>query len=168
MAHLINHALKAAFLGVSLTACVGTVQRTDLRPAVDMTRSTEGNAVRTIQTGNGVKNNITLAGTAQAGATLTVPWVEISDNGWLVAHPFRDGAPVPTEYVASTYIEKGLNRDVPLVLDAEPAPGEWFAIMLHYDVNQDRVFDFGDGITVPDRPVFEDGALVSHRYKTKG
>ena len=42
--------------------------------------------------------------------------------------------------------------------------GDMFVIMLHYDVNKDGIFDFNDGVTVPDAPVFEGNRLIALRF----
>jgi len=39
--------------------------------------------------------------------------------------------------------------------------------MLHWDVDQDKIFDFGDGITVPDAPLFEETKMIAFPIKTK-
>ena len=116
-----------------------------------------------IQTGNGVANYIETDGVARDGAIFTFSHVRIDRPGWLIMHPFRNGQPVPTEYVGATLLAAGDHEDVAIEIDTEPQSGDMFVIMLHYDVNEDGVFDFNDGITVPDAPVFEDGVLIALR-----
>ena len=72
--------------------------------------------------------------------------------------------PEQTVYVGSEPVEKGANRNVSITLDREVSAGDMFIVMLHYDKNKDGVFDFGDGVTVPDAPVFEGHTLVALRY----
>ncbi|WP_438729382.1 DUF7282 domain-containing protein [Parasphingorhabdus sp. DH2-15] len=119
-----------------------------------------------IQTGNGERNNIMLEGATRSGATFTFPRVEIERNGWLVMHPFKDGKPVPTVYVGHTQVKAGVTENVDIDVDTVPDNGEMFIVMLHFDMNDDGVFDFNDGITVPDAPVFEGSTLVALRYVT--
>ncbi|MEM8697386.1 MAG: hypothetical protein AAGE05_15295 [Pseudomonadota bacterium] len=117
-----------------------------------------------ITLGNGEHNAIMLEGATRSGATFRIPTIRIDRNGFLVMHPFRDGAPVPTEYVGAVPVPAGVSHNVRITVDAEPMAGEMFIVMLHYDMNDDRVFDFGDGVTVPDAPVFEGGTMIAHRY----
>ena len=117
-----------------------------------------------LKTGNGVANAIMLEGVTREGATFTFKEVKIDRPGWLVMHPFRNGAPVPTEYVGATLLSQGSHQDVEITINSEPEAGEMFVIMLHYDVNEDGIFDFNDGVTVPDAPVFEDGVLIALRF----
>ncbi|QLC25947.1 hypothetical protein HFP57_13545 [Parasphingopyxis algicola] len=117
-----------------------------------------------IETGNGERNAIRLEGATRSGATFTFPSVRIERDGFLVMHPFRDGAPVPTEYVGAAPVLQGISHDVGITINAVPETGEMFIVMLHYDMNEDRIFDFNDGVTVPDAPVFEGDRLIALRY----
>lgn len=120
-----------------------------------------------IKTGNGERNYIILDGAIRDGATFTFKEVAIAAPGWLVMHPFDNGAPVRTEYVGATLLEEGKSADVQITVDSEPMPGEMFIVMLHYDINEDGVFDFNDGVTVPDAPVFEGDVLIALRYSAE-
>lgn len=99
------------------------------------------------------------------GVTLTFPEVHLEGDGWLVMHPFIDGAP-NGDYVAGyTFVERGTNKDVSITLNPAPDAGDMFIVMLHSDTNQDRVFDFvfvEDGVNVEDRAVFEGAMMVAH------
>ena len=99
------------------------------------------------------------------GVTLVVPEVHIEGDGWLVMHPFIGGSP-NGDYVAGyTFVESGTKRDVAITLNPAPKSGDMYIIMLHSDVNEDRVFDFvfvEDGINVEDRAVFEGSVMVAH------
>lgn len=135
-------------------------------PGASTADAPETNAVEAppqIQTGNGVANYIETDGVTRNGASFTFSRVRIDRPGWLVMHPFRNGQPVPTEYVGASLLAAGEHEDVIIDIDAAPQSGDMFVIMLHYDVNEDGVFDFNDGITVPDAPVFEDGVLIALR-----
>ena len=49
--------------------------------------------------GNGTKNWIDVAGVTRNGSVLNFPEVQIDGNGWLVVHPFENGAPNGDKYV---------------------------------------------------------------------
>lgn len=146
--------------GFLLTACEGSntqiVHETATKTEVDHS---------IIVTGNGVDNNITLAGASRNGATFTFPKVTISQPGFLVMHPFRDSKPVQTEYVGAVPVS-GTQESVSIEVSPAPATGDNYIVMLHYDMNEDGIFDFNDGVTVPDAPVFEGSTLVALRYVT--
>jgi len=120
-----------------------------------------------IITGNGEKNFIILDGTSRNGSTFTFPEVTIDKDGFLVMHPFKDGKPVQTEYVGAVPVATGTHKNVAITIDRETNPGDNFIVMLHYDMNTDKIFDFNDGVTVPDAPVFEGRTLVALRYKVQ-
>ena len=117
-----------------------------------------------IVTGNGKNNYILLDGASRNEATFTFPQVTIDKDGFLVMHPFRDGKPVQTEYVGAVPVPAGTHKDVSLTIDTPTKTGDNFIVMLHYDMNEDKIFDFNDGITVPDAPVFEGHRLIALRY----
>jgi len=99
------------------------------------------------------------------GTTLTFSEVHIDGDGWLVMHPFINGAP-NGDYVAGyTFIESGTSKDVSITLNPAPKSGDMYIVMMHKDVNQDRIFDFvflDDGVNVEDRAVFEGNTMIAH------
>ncbi len=111
--------------------------------------------------GNGERNAITLEGATRSGSVMTFPSVMIERDGFVVMHPFRDDRPVRTEYVGATFVKAGTTANVSVDVGAAPAVGQNFIVMLHNDMNNDGVFDFGDGVTVPDEPTFEGNRLVA-------
>lgn len=117
-----------------------------------------------ITLGNGERNNVALEGSTREGATFTFPSVTLDKPGFLVMHPFKDGKPVQTVYVGATSLSAGAHADVDITVSNSPQTGDNFIVMLHYDVNDDGIFDFNDGVTVPDAPVFEGTTLVALRY----
>lgn len=117
--------------------------------------------IAAITPGNGSLNQIDLNGLERHGATLIVADVLSATPAFLVVHPFANGQPVREDYVAATPIPAGASTDVPLLLDGEVPAGTPMIVMLHEDVNRDGVFQFGDGITVPDRPVIEGTTLIA-------
>ena len=120
-----------------------------------------------ITLGNGERSNIMAEGMQQDGATFTFKEVNIEGNGWLVLHPFKEGKPHGVVYVGSTYVKHGKNKDVKITVNDMPKPGENYLVMLHWDVDQDKNFDFGDGITVPDAPLFEGTKMIAFPIKAK-
>ncbi|MEM6800755.1 MAG: hypothetical protein AAF696_05090, partial [Bacteroidota bacterium] len=113
------------------------------------------------------ENFIKVEGFEQSGATFTFKEVKIKGNGWLVIHPFKDGKPHGVVYVGASYVKHGMNKDVEITVKDEPKPGENYLVMLHWDVDQDKVFDFGDGITVPDAPLFEGTKMIALPFQAK-
>ncbi|MEM8887694.1 MAG: hypothetical protein AAGD28_06875 [Bacteroidota bacterium] len=120
-----------------------------------------------ITMGNGENSYIISDGFEQEGATFTFKEIKIEGNGWLVMHPFKDGKPHGTVYVGATYVKHGKNKNVSITVDDMPVPQENYILMLHWDVNQDKVFDFGDGINVPDAPLFEGNQMVALQFQAK-
>lgn len=144
--------------------CVAIIAGACAAPTADTNPGEQATAHQQIKTGNGEQNYIILENAKRDGAVFTFSEATIDAPGWLVMHPFRNGVPVQTEYVGATLIPKGKSTDVQITVDTAPDPGEMFIVMLHYDANDDGVFDFNDGVTVPDAPVFEDGVLIALRF----
>jgi hypothetical protein len=119
-----------------------------------------------VATGNGEANWIVTEGATRNGATFSFREVRIDGNGWLVMHPFKDGKPVGDVYVGATYLEDGENRGVAITVDSVPEPGEMFIVMLHRDVNENKVFDFVfvDERNVLDKAVFEGTKMIAHPF----
>ncbi len=126
------------------------------------TEDAETDSPRTeVTLGNGDENAIEQAGMNRVGPTLIVPSVMAEMDSFLVLHAFQDGHAVQTDYVASAFVPAGKSEDVMIRLEQTPETGEPFIIMLHRDVNADGMFQFGDGVTVPDAPVFEGSTLIA-------
>ncbi len=117
-------------------------------------------------TGNGEANWIITEGATRNGNTFTFKEVKIDGNGWLVLHPYVDGAPNGDVYVGSTFLDDGTNRDVAITVDRPTEPGEMFIVMLHRDVNENREFDFVfvDEQNVLDKAVFEGRTMIGHPF----
>lgn len=111
--------------------------------------------------GNGEYNKVQLQGATRNGSVMTFPSVTIARDGFVVMHPFRDEKPVRNEYVGATLVRAGTTSNVTVDVGAVPQTGQNFIVMLHNDMNSDGVFDFGDGVTVPDEPTFEGNRLVA-------
>lgn len=101
------------------------------------------------------------------GATLTFAEVQIDGDGWLVVHPFIEGAP-NGDYVAGyAFVESGTSRDVAVTINPAPEAGTMLLVMLHSDSDGDGVFDFvfvEDGVNVEDRAVFEGTRMIAHVF----
>ena len=117
-----------------------------------------------ISMGNGVANWISVEDVTRSGGTLTFQEVQIEADGWLVIHPFEDGAPNGDKYVASTFLNGGSNKDVEIIVHKGLASGEMFIVMLHNDSNENEILDFVfvDELNVMDRAVFEGNTMIGH------
>jgi hypothetical protein len=118
--------------------------------------------------GNGDKNWISVDDFQRDGTILTFAEVQIDGDGWLVIHPFEDGAPNGDKYVASTFLNDGKNTDVNIEVFKGLAPGEMFIVMLHSDSNANQVLDFVfvDDQNVMDLAVFEGSKMIGHAIPT--
>ncbi len=114
--------------------------------------------------GNGDKNWIIVDGVTRDDSVLTFSEVNIDGNGWLVIHPFEDGKPNGDKYVASTYLTDGKNSDVDIEVYKGLSSGEMFIVMLHRDVNENKVLDFVfiNDTAVMDTAVFEGSKMIGH------
>ena len=114
--------------------------------------------------GNGTENWIDVAGVTRKDSVLTFPEVHIDGNGWLVIHPFENGKPNGDKYVANTYLHDGKNENVEINVLKGLTQGEMFIVMLHRDVNENKVLDFifVDDTNVLDRAVFEGNKMIGH------
>lgn len=159
-------AIRSGLIVAALAFAAGPVIAEDYAaPATDVSASAAEEAPQ-MTTGNGEENWIITEGATRDGATFTFPEVHIAENGWLVMHPFEDGKPNGDIYVGHTYVAKGTNADVEITVDDEPAVGEMFIVMLHSDVNEDKVFDFVfvNEREVADKAVFEGTKMIAHPY----
>ena len=97
--------------------------------------------------------------------TLTFSEVLIDKAGWIVLHPIVNGRPDGDMVSGFAYLDAGLNKDVTLNTDHPAKKDDKFLVMLHSDVDEDRVFDFvfvEDGINVEDKAVFEGTRMIAH------
>lgn len=96
---------------------------------------------------------------------ITFPEVLIEKPGFLVLHPVMDGRPNGDMVSGFAYLEAGQNENVTIRIDHPADVGSKFLVMLHSDVDQDRVLDFvfvEDGINVEDTAVFEGTHMIAH------
>ncbi|MEP2990743.1 MAG: hypothetical protein ABJL11_17640 [Parasphingorhabdus sp.] len=104
--------------------------------------------------------------TLRANTTaITFPEVTIEKAGWLVLHPVIDGRPDGDIVSGFTYLDPGKSENVTIKIQHPAGTGDKFLVMLHGDVDQDRVFDFvfvEDGINVEDTAVFEGTRMIAH------
>ena len=98
---------------------------------------------------------------------LTFPKVVIEKPGFIVLHPVMDGRPNGDVVSGFSYLNAGTNADVTIRLDTPADAGRKFLVMLHTDVDNDRVLDFvfvEDGINVEDTAVFEGTHMIAHTF----
>lgn len=96
---------------------------------------------------------------------ITFPKVTIENPGWIVLHPIIDGKPNGDIVSGFTYLSAGQNENVTIDMFHPAYAGSKYLVMLHNDVDDDRVFDFvfvEDGINVEDRAVFEGTRMIAH------
>ncbi len=117
-----------------------------------------------ITLGNGEKNWIIVDDVKRNESVLTFSEVHIDGNGWLVIHPFEDGKPNGDKYVASSYLTDGKNSNVDIEVYKGLSSGEMFIVMLHRDVNENKVLDFVfiNDTAVMDTAVFEGNKMIAH------
>ena len=93
--------------------------------------------------------------------------VTIEKPGWIVLHPVINGRPDGDMVSGFQYVSAGTTENVAIQVDHPADPGDQFLVMLHSDVDEDRVFDFvfvEDGINVEDRAVFEGNRMIAHVF----
>lgn len=114
--------------------------------------------------GNGENNWIIVDGVERADSTLTFAEVNIDGDGWLVMHPFENGKPNGDKYVAASFLENGKNMDVEITVHKGITSGENFIVMLHRDVNKNKILDFvfTSDTGVMDEAVFEGNKMIAH------
>ncbi|MFN3213956.1 MAG: hypothetical protein ACE37M_12680 [Henriciella sp.] len=98
---------------------------------------------------------------------ISFPEVTIEKSGWVVLHPVIDGRPDGDMVSGFTYVGAGTHENVEIQVNHPADPGDKFLVMLHSDVDEDRVFDFvfvEDGINVEDRAVFEGMRMIAHVF----
>jgi len=117
-----------------------------------------------ISIGNGEHNWIDVESVTRDGSTLKFSEVQIANAGWLVVHPFQNGAPNGDRVVAVTRLEAGRNKDVSLTVHKGLSRGEMMIVMLHSDSNDNGEFDFIfiDDRNVMDLAVFEGSTMIGH------
>jgi len=117
-----------------------------------------------ISMGNGQNNWIIVDDVTREGGKLTFSEVQIEGNGFLIIHPFENGAPNGDRVVASTALKAGKNENVEINVHRGLDAGEMFIVMLHSDSNDNGVLDFIfiDDRNVMDLAVFEEDTLIGH------
>lgn len=98
---------------------------------------------------------------------ITFSKVMIQKPGFLVLHPVMDGRPNGDMVSGFAYLEAGQTDNVTIQIDHPADIGRQFLVMLHSDVDNDRVLDFAfveDGINVEDTAVFEGTRMIAHIF----
>ena len=114
--------------------------------------------------GNGENNWIDIESMERVGNTLTFSQIKIDTDGWLVIHPFQNGAPNGDRVVGRTFLKAGLNESVSIDVPKGLASGEMMIVMLHKDSNNNGEFDFIfiDEQNVMDLAAFEGSTMIGH------
>jgi hypothetical protein len=117
-----------------------------------------------VSIGNGASNWINVDDVKRDGGTLTFSEVQIDGNGFLIIHPFENGAPNGDRVVATAALKDGKNENVEITVHKGLDSGEMFIVMLHSDSNDNGVLDFifVDAQNVMDKAVFEDSTMIGH------
>ena len=119
-----------------------------------------------ISFGNGQKNWIVAAGATRKGSTFTFREAQIEGNGWLVVYQIVDGKPDGEKYLGASYVISGNSKNIAVTVDYLPKAKEHFLVMLHRDVNEDKVFDFVfvDPPNVLDKAVLEGNKMIARIF----
>ena len=114
--------------------------------------------------GNGENNAIAIESMTRNGNVLTIDEITIEGDGWLVIHPFENGAPNGDRVVGRQFLKAGVNRDVKIEVYKGLESGEMMIVMLHHDSNSNGEFDFIfiDDRNVMDLAVFEGSTMIGH------
>lgn len=123
-----------------------------------------GIAQAQVSIGNGENNWIDIESMARSGNTLTFSQIQIDSDGWLVIHPFQNGAPNGDRVVGRTFLKAGLNEAVSIEVPKGLESGEMMIVMLHKDSNRNGEFDFIfiDERNVMDLAAFEGSTMIGH------
>ena len=166
-----------AALAASACATAGEAQEQETPPAPQITM------------GDGALNSIQMKGLTRAegvahfsetrvhngavsnfrgdSVALTFPKVVIEKPGFIVLHPVMDGRPNGDVVSGFSYLKAGTNENVTVHLNTPADAGLKFLVMLHNDLDNDRVLDFvfvKDGVNVEDRAVFEGTHMIAHIF----
>ncbi len=114
--------------------------------------------------GNGEDNWIDIESMQRNGNTLSFASIQIDTDGWLVIHPFQNGAPNGDRVVGRTFLKAGLNESVSIEVPKGLESGEMMIVMLHKDSNANGEFDFIfiDEQNVMDLAAFEGSTMIGH------
>lgn len=168
--------IKRALSFVTLLALLSgtaSAQEAPKKPQMTMGNGA-ANAIQveglTRQNGASIVSEVRVDGTSvstlRANTTaITFPEVTIEKPGWLVLHPVIDGRPDGDIVSGYEYLNNGQNENVTIRIHHPAGAGDKFLVMLHSDVDQDRIFDFvfvEDGINVEDTAVFEGTRMIAH------
>lgn len=162
-------------LGLCLVFLSGTATAKEApqRPQITMGNGSS-NAIQvdglTRQNENTVASEVRVEGTNMSSlrtntTAVTFPKVTIEKPGWLVLHPVIDGRPDGDIVSGFAYLDQGQNENVTIQIHHPADAGEKYLVMLHSDVDEDRIFDFvfvEDGINVEDTAVFEGTKMIAH------
>lgn len=156
--------VSLTLLLVSFVTIAGDAYKDDANKAKASKEDVGDKQAPKISLGNGEKNWIVVEGLTRQESTLTFKEVHIDGNGWLVIHPFEGGKPNGDKYVGASYLSNGTNQDVEIKVHKGLQTGEMFIVMLHRDVNENKVLDFVfvTDTAVMDTAVFEGTTMIAH------
>jgi hypothetical protein len=172
---MMTKSATACLAGALLCAACATAQDAPAAPQITMGDG-EANMIEMegltrahgVTTFSGIRVDDSDVTSFRADSTaITFPKVVIETTGFLVLHPVIDGRPNGDMVSGFSYLEQGQNEDVTIRIDHPANPGDRFLVMLHKDVDQDRVLDFvfvEDGINVEDTAVFEGTHMIAHVF----
>ena len=140
------------------------VKSTVLLPTLLLLLSTVQIASAQMTIGNGENNAIAIESMTRDGNVLTIDEITIEGDGWLVIHPFENGAPNGDRVVGRQFLKSGVNRNVKIEVYKGLESGEMMIVMLHRDSNDNGEFDFifVDAQNVMDRAIFEGSTMIGH------
>ena len=110
-------------------------------------------------------NMINTDGVKVDGNMVTVPSVMADQDGYVVIHAVKDGAPVVPASIGHASIKQGENTNVMIESDYPLADGEDYLFMLHDETNGNDTYDFGAGSTDVDTPTMMNDEPVTVMYK---
>ena len=80
----------------------------------------------------------------------------------------QSGKPDGEKYLGASYVTSGNSKNIAVTVDYLPKAKEHFLVMLHRDVNEDKVFDFVfvDPPNVLDKAVLEGNKMIARIFSS--
>jgi hypothetical protein len=94
--------------------------------------------------------NIATEGARVEAGSVVFPMIRIDQDGDVVVHAVRDGAPVIPASIGHAAVPAGESMEIAVPVEGL-APGDYIA-MIHYETNGNGSYDFGEGMTDVDTP----------------
>lgn len=97
-----------------------------------------------------------------AGTTVTIMEASMPSPGFVVIHATdAEGKPLVPASIGATAIPAGQSRDIAVALSEPVGTGDRLIAMLHFDSGQPGVYEFGPASIAEDKPVMDQGKLVT-------